>query len=179
MVDETEQKIIDAALKMFAEKGYVGATTRLIADKSGFTEVTLYRKFKTKDNLFRSVLNHYNVKMMNEVSSIFVANEFANKREFLETLVHNLVELGENNFDFIKITINERSRISGHFITEFVDGISKYIAKNIENSKIDYRIFAFSILSFIYFLILDYGNTFPDPNKAIDNYINNILTDIQ
>ncbi len=179
MADETEQKIIDAALKMFAEKGYVGATTRLIANKSGFTEVTLYRKFKTKDNLFRSVLNNYNEKMMKEVSSIFTDKEFDNKREFLETLIHNLLELGENNFEFIKITINESSRMSGHFITEFVDGVSKYIAKNIQNDKIDYRIFAFSILSFIYFLILDYGNTFPDRNKAIENYINNILTDIE
>ena len=31
MVDKTEQKILDAALKIFAEKGYKGATTRGIA----------------------------------------------------------------------------------------------------------------------------------------------------
>jgi AcrR family transcriptional regulator len=31
MVDNTEQKIMDAALKLFAKYGYKGATTRIIA----------------------------------------------------------------------------------------------------------------------------------------------------
>ncbi len=57
MVDKTEQKILDVALKEFAEEGYVGARTRIIAEKSGFSEMTLFRKFKTKENLFNMVLN--------------------------------------------------------------------------------------------------------------------------
>ncbi len=31
----TEQKILDAALKIFAKKGYDAATTRVIAEESG------------------------------------------------------------------------------------------------------------------------------------------------
>ena len=44
-MDKTERKILDAALKIFAERGYDGAKTKLIAEKSGFTEMTLFRKF--------------------------------------------------------------------------------------------------------------------------------------
>lgn len=47
MADETKQKILDAALKIFAEKGYKGATTMSIAEEAGFSEKTLFRKFKT------------------------------------------------------------------------------------------------------------------------------------
>ncbi|OPY24585.1 MAG: DNA-binding transcriptional repressor AcrR [Methanobacterium sp. PtaU1.Bin242] len=49
MADDTEQKILEIALKLFCEKGYVGTTTRVIAAESGFTEMTIYRKFKTGD----------------------------------------------------------------------------------------------------------------------------------
>ena len=48
MADETKQKILDTALKVFAEKGYKGATTLTIAEESCFSEKTLFRKFKTK-----------------------------------------------------------------------------------------------------------------------------------
>jgi AcrR family transcriptional regulator len=48
MTDKTEQKILDAGLKVFSKKGYDAATTRGIAEESGFTEMTLFRKFGTK-----------------------------------------------------------------------------------------------------------------------------------
>jgi AcrR family transcriptional regulator len=179
MTDTTEQKILESALKLFAEKGYKGATTRLIANETGFTEVTIYRKFKNKDNLFRTVLVHYNEKMMKEINSIFVQDEFESKRDFLDTLVHNLVDLGKNNFEFIQITINDSSKMSGNFLKEFVDSLSVYVEKNIQNDKIDYRIFLFSIISFVYFYIQDYGITFPDQDKAIKNFIDNLVTEIK
>jgi AcrR family transcriptional regulator len=56
MSAETEQKILDAALHVFSKNGYVGARTRMIAKESGFTEMTLFRKFETKENLFNQVL---------------------------------------------------------------------------------------------------------------------------
>lgn len=173
MVDETREKILDAALEEFAENGYKGATIRVIAQKAGFTEMTLFRKFENKKNLFRSVLNRSNEKMMREFPLIFVENEFETSREFLETLIRNLVKLGENNFEFIKITINESSRIPGNFVEEFVNSISEYMENNIQNKEIDYQIFAFSLLSFVYLLISDYGCYSMGHEKAIEKFINN------
>ena len=190
MTDKTEQKIIDSALKIFAEKGYTGATTRVIASDAGFTEMTLYRKFKTKENLFKAVLNRSNQKMMEDFGLIFMDKKFKNprnsvsgprnevsygSREFLEILIRNLVKLGQNNFEFIKITMNESNRISGNFIEEFVDHISIYVEKNVQNKEMDYRIFVFNILSFIYLLLLNYGHSFKDQEEAIDKFINNIF----
>ena len=176
MRDETKQKILKAALKEFAEKGYKGATTRVIADKAGFTEMTLFRKFKTKKNLFSAVLNQNYEKMIGDFGSIIVDKEFENPKDFLENLIRNLVKLDENNFEFIKVTINESSRISGNFLEEFVNNLSIYVEKNIQNDKIDYRIFVFDILSFIYFILLDYGHVFTDHEKAIEKFINNAVT---
>lgn len=179
MSDATEQKILDGALKIFAEKGYTGATTRLIANETGFTEVTIYRRFKNKENLFRSVLIQNNEKMMKEINTIFVEKNFESKRDFLDTLVHNLVNLGRNNLEFIEITINENSRIPENFLTEFIIGLSKYVKRNIQNDKIDYKIFVFTIISFIYFFIQDYGLTFQDRDKTLERFIDNLVTEIK
>lgn len=49
--DDTRQRILDAALKLFGEIGYTRATTRAIAERAGVNEVTLFRHFGNKQNL--------------------------------------------------------------------------------------------------------------------------------
>jgi AcrR family transcriptional regulator len=41
-------KILDAALRLYAREGFRGATTRLIAQEAGVNEVTLFRQFGSK-----------------------------------------------------------------------------------------------------------------------------------
>lgn len=55
MRDKTEQ-IIQAALQVFLKYGYKEATTQEIAKQAGVAEITLFRKFSTKRNLFLSVV---------------------------------------------------------------------------------------------------------------------------
>ncbi len=46
-------------MRIFSSKGYRGATTREIAAQAGVAEVTLFRHFKSKEKLFRELLNRY------------------------------------------------------------------------------------------------------------------------
>ncbi len=55
--DETRQRIIRGAAQVFAQKGYEGATTRAIAEAAGVNEVTLFRHFGNKKNLFTAVIS--------------------------------------------------------------------------------------------------------------------------
>lgn len=56
---DTEEKLCAAAVKMVVAHGYKGATTRRIAAEAGVTEVTLFRKFGTKEQLIKaSILRH-------------------------------------------------------------------------------------------------------------------------
>lgn len=173
MADETEQKILRAALKVFSEKGYVGATTLAIAQEAGFNEMTLFRRFKTKENLFNRVITRNNEKMMEEFGSILIDKEFESPRDFLETLIKNLAKLGEDNFEIIHLVNMETSKLSKNFIEGFVHNLSGYVEKNIQNDKINYEIFVFGIISFIYVLILDQKQTF-NSEEAIDEFINNL-----
>jgi len=74
MKQTTENKLLVATLKLISEKGYLGATTREIAQEAGVTELTLFRHFGSKEKLFEELLNSYT---------------------FLPTLKELLPELGE------------------------------------------------------------------------------------
>lgn len=55
--DPTKAAILQAGLELLAEKGYKGATTRAIAAKAGISEVTLFRHYKSKEDLMREAIN--------------------------------------------------------------------------------------------------------------------------
>jgi AcrR family transcriptional regulator len=57
--DETRQRLIEAAAQVFAEEGYARATTRALAAAAGVNEVTLFRHFGNKENLFAAVTEQY------------------------------------------------------------------------------------------------------------------------
>jgi AcrR family transcriptional regulator len=49
-------QLLEAALQVYAESGYHGATTRRIASAAGVNEITLFRHFGSKDVLLREAL---------------------------------------------------------------------------------------------------------------------------
>ncbi len=55
----TKEKILKTAIKLFSQKGYLGATTKEIAKEAGIAEVTLFRYFPSKENLFEETLSVY------------------------------------------------------------------------------------------------------------------------
>ncbi|CAN5320316.1 hypothetical protein BH23GEM2_BH23GEM2_01470 [soil metagenome] len=53
---DTKQRILEAALVVYGQKGFRGATTRRIADLAGVNEVTIFRHFGSKQELFAEAL---------------------------------------------------------------------------------------------------------------------------
>ena len=53
-MDDTSQKIIDAAMSLVRDKGYVATTTKDIAKLAGVNECTLFRKFQSKKDIVLS-----------------------------------------------------------------------------------------------------------------------------
>ncbi|WP_102224369.1 TetR/AcrR family transcriptional regulator [Acidimangrovimonas sediminis] len=54
--EATEQAILEAAEKVFAEAGFGGATMQLIADLAGLPKANLHYYFATKESLYRAVV---------------------------------------------------------------------------------------------------------------------------
>ncbi|MEM3227215.1 MAG: helix-turn-helix domain-containing protein, partial [Thermoplasmata archaeon] len=53
--EDSEKKIINAAIEVFAKNGYDVATTDEIARKSGLSKGTIFLHFKKKDDLIQKV----------------------------------------------------------------------------------------------------------------------------
>jgi AcrR family transcriptional regulator len=56
---ETRQKIIEAAVEIGSKVGYARATTKAIAEIAGVNEITLFRHFGSKANLFSAAIEQY------------------------------------------------------------------------------------------------------------------------
>src|ERR1043166_8441388 len=50
------QEILDAALAVFAEKGFAAARMEEVARRAGVTKGTIYRYFPSKEELFKSLV---------------------------------------------------------------------------------------------------------------------------
>jgi AcrR family transcriptional regulator len=54
--DLTRQRLLEAAERVFSRDGFQGATTREIAREAGVNEVTLFRHFRSRDELLRATI---------------------------------------------------------------------------------------------------------------------------
>src|SRR5881409_2941032 len=63
MAPEIRSRILAAAARVYAQYGFRGATTRLIANEAGVNEVTLFRTFGSKSALLEAVLMQHHETM--------------------------------------------------------------------------------------------------------------------
>jgi AcrR family transcriptional regulator len=96
-LENTRQRIIRAAAEVFTENGYARTTTRSLATAAGITEVTLFRHFGSKENLFKEVVERFGGRTL---SSEFEAQFTGDYRSDL----HNLGQ------EFIRVAM-QRSKI--------------------------------------------------------------------
>ena len=104
-MDETSQKIIDAAMSLVRDKGYVATTTKEIAGLAGVNECTLFRKFKSKKDIVLSGMEQekWRGNLTPEVFSD-VKWELASDLEMFMTEYMNRITA-----DFVKLSIGLRA----------------------------------------------------------------------
>jgi len=173
MAHGTRKKIMDAALIEFAEHGYASAKTKNIAEKSGLSEMTLFRRFKTKENLFNQVLKENQQNLVEDFNSIINEIEIENADDFFKIMIKLLLNLTEDYFEFISIIIYERQTVSEDIIADIMTYLTEIMDKIFQDSNIDSKVVVFNVLSFIYFIILDkkQGRTFVNHEEAIEKFI--------
>ncbi|WP_022855029.1 TetR/AcrR family transcriptional regulator [Thermodesulfobacterium thermophilum] len=137
MGKNTKKRLLEAALKVFSEKGFLGATTKEIAKQAGVAEVTLFRHFGSKENLFAETINQYSfLPKLKEILPEIKTEppDIALKkiaREFLNVLESkkNLIRIMYTDFyrypDYIK-------KIHESIVESIIELISSYFNELIE-----------------------------------------------
>ncbi len=108
---EKQIKIIQAAVEVFAEKGYAASSTSEIAQKAGVAEGTIFRHYKTKKDLLLSIV----APLMSKLIAPFILKDFnkvldatyARYEDFLRAVIHNRQEFVRKHLPVIKILLQE------------------------------------------------------------------------
>lgn len=109
----TKQKILDASLKLFSEKGYSAASVRQISKEAGFRESVIYNHFEGKHDILKTLffteIDEVNNNLFKEID---VESINKNPKEVLGLLANRLsiYSKDENRGKVMKIIIMEMFR---------------------------------------------------------------------
>lgn len=129
MRDVTE-RIFKGAISVFVKKG-LQATTQEVAKEADVAEVTLYRRYSTKENLFITVIKHVLEKKFH--SQILESAEEKDTELFLTNIIEDRLEVLSKNTDLVKMLLSESLR--GNLIEEInlPDVIFSSLKKGLEH----------------------------------------------
>jgi AcrR family transcriptional regulator len=140
----TEEKIIEAAHKVFQKKGFAGARMQEIADEAGINKAMLHYCFKNKELLFEAIFMKAFSQLAPQINEIFNSNEsvFDKIRKFTSSYISFVIENPflpqfiiqemNNNPDFVDRFLNHENRpnptiLIAQIEKEITDGIIKEI----------------------------------------------------
>ncbi|MDD5959431.1 MAG: TetR/AcrR family transcriptional regulator [Methanobrevibacter wolinii] len=184
-VKDTETKILYATVQLLEEGGINNATTRRIADKAHVSEVTIFRKFKNKDNLLNEASKFYSEYFLNKLDYVFEIDEDEDLVSILKSLWNNILYLFEDDLNLIKISIEDMRTVSLGDSTfkkiseKVINNLKIILEKQINKGKISKEV-NIEVLSLnIYSMIIQslilwkiYGYT---PSKSVDEEVDNFI----
>ena len=129
---EKQQRIIIAAIKIFAEKGFANTSTAEIAKAAEVAEGTIFRHYGTKDNLLLAIILPFlkeSVPMMaEEAFKEIMSEEVATFEQFLKALLKNRIKFFTENRKIFQVVIKEiiyKEELKNELLPYFSENIIK------------------------------------------------------
>lgn len=178
-MDETSQKIIDAAMSLVRDKGYVATTTKEIAKAAGVNECTLFRKFESKKDIVLQGANQagWRANVVPEIFQNVVWELEADVEMFMRAYIDRMTP------DFVNLSIGLRApqlyeetkqlimKVPQAFLSSFTDYLEQMCRKG-KIPKKDFQALAMTVFSATFgytFLNASFGKELTDVEK--DAYI--------
>lgn len=128
---ETGEAILVAAAELIGERGYRGMTTRAIAERAGVNEVTVFRRFGSKQGILRALGESWAASMAGfAVSAIPDPSDTRGTLEALATMeVRQALQFGAAA---LRLAIDARSipevaEVMGGGTSRNLDGLADYL----------------------------------------------------
>lgn len=106
MAADKRELILEAAIRLFAEKGFHSTSIQEIADAAGVAKGSTYIYFKSKDDIMLSIFKDYYVKVFDDIMNA-TAPELT-PREHLRVRVKMQLEKFKEFRNFIKMQLREQ-----------------------------------------------------------------------
>jgi TetR/AcrR family transcriptional regulator len=135
---DRRQDILRAAMELFAKKGFRGTTTRDLAAQADVNEAIIFRYFKTKEDLYRAILEekmqHGRAEKDEELRRLADSGSV----QFLEGVGRRMLEKHEQDTTFIRLLLF--SALEGHELADMFldsmperDPLAAYMQKRIDD----------------------------------------------
>jgi AcrR family transcriptional regulator len=180
---DTSQKIIEASIKVFTENGYLGSSTKEIAKTADVAEMTLFRKFQSKQNLFETMIKST---LGHQLSDVLDVNFNLSLEEFVSRLLHNRLTSISKNIHIVRMVIQES--IQGRIPEDlnYISQISNKIKEAFEQyQKVHNEYTELSLNAVISGILLQYAVLTPRLNYHIlserkqKEYLSDLMSQIR
>jgi AcrR family transcriptional regulator len=151
----TEKKILEAARRVFIQKGMDGARMQEIADEAGINKALLHYYYRSKDKLFEAVFQETFVAFFGRINLVF-KSEMTLKEKLFQFIDGYIDTISANPFvpQFILSEINRDPFVmkkmmdrSGFYPQQLVP----IFESQLKNTKVDVRQFIVSLISMCVF----------------------------
>lgn len=136
--NETSKKIMKVALKLFSEQGYYPTTTKQIAEETGVNELTIFRHFGSKSNLFQATTEEYIVD--SKIDLILKDTEDLSFEESMSLITNRIYKLFIQNTKLYKVQMklsdNEKDFVKLKLSRKIISVLKDYFKELKENNKI-------------------------------------------
>jgi|SRR5215467_8987696 len=142
VVEDRREQIIDAALRVFSQKGFTSATNKDIAREAGITPGLIYYYFESKEKLLEAIIDARSpIRLVNSPPPQLVTMPPELFLRFTIRQVLSIIE-GENFVQFIRVMIPEVIRnpqvtplVAGLF-QRLLDFLTRYFESKMESGEL-------------------------------------------
>ena len=170
--EDRMKQILEAAMTVFVEKGFNASTTLEIAKAAEISEVTLFRNFSSKQEIFLKGIEPI---LFNTLKQTINDSKELSPLGKLEYILYDRITLISENREIIKLVLMESHLLAELGNENFMEKILKVLKSNLtkigipkENEGFALRMLMGGILSFVYM---------PETNEeSIKKYVKKITS---
>lgn len=162
---EKKEKIIEAALKLFAKEGFYATSTSKVAKEASVSEGLIFRHFGNKEGLLNAILEEGKERIKNLFADIVLE---ADPRKVIRKTLELPFTVKEKEYDFWKLQFKlkweledfyedkteplkrtlihafekleyEKPVLESEFLIHYIDGISAAILKNTLKNREEFK----------------------------------------
>lgn len=116
-INETKQKILESANKLFANYGFDGTSIRDIAKEAGVNLAAVNYHFKNKNNLYCEIFDH-NCSEFEKTFQKVCINQDMSVEDFAVSAFNHFLDNGHSLLNTFKIILNDNVQIPKEHISD-------------------------------------------------------------
>lgn len=120
----TQQKILEAAARLFSERGFASTPTSLLAREAGISEGSIYRHFSSKDEIFLHLIRDLRQELENAIDAVLEESSPLGGFGQISSILEEYSAFVRKNSRYFSLIFRDAPLRAGHGDTELQDELA-------------------------------------------------------